>query len=145
MPRMTQEQKRKGLIAKIHVAKNQMHMDDDVYRNLLQETTGKNSCTEMTLLELQRVIAKMERLGFKPTRKNLGAKPLHFTDVSELMNKLAVLLKLTEKSWEYANGMAKQMFQKEQVNQLDAVQLRKLVAALNIYHLKNQAAQAKKA
>lgn len=145
MPRMTPEQKRKGLIAKIHVAKNQMHMDDDVYRNLLQETTGKNSCTEMTLLELQRVIAKMERLGFKPTRKNLGAKPLHFTDVSELMNKLAVLLKLTEKSWEYANGMAKQMFQKEQVNQLDAVQLRKLVAALNIYHLKIQAAAAKKA
>lgn len=145
MPRMTPEQKRKGLIAKIHVAKNQMHMDDDVYRNLLKETTGKNSCTKMTLLELQRVIAKMERLGFKPTRKNLGAKPLHFTDVSELMNKLAVLLKLTEKSWEYANGMAKQMFQKEQVNQLDAVQLRKLVAALNIYHLKIQAAAAKKA
>lgn len=145
MPRMTPEQKRKGLIAKIHVAKNQMHMDDDVYRNLLKETTGKNSCTKMTLLELQRVIAKMERLGFKPTRKNLGAKPLHFTDVSELMNKLAVLLKLTEKSWEYANGMAKQMFQKEQVNQLDAVQLRKLVAALNIYHLKIQAAQVKKA
>ncbi len=33
MPRITPEQKRKGLIAKIHVAKAQLNMEDDVYRN----------------------------------------------------------------------------------------------------------------
>ncbi|MDK4527355.1 DUF1018 domain-containing protein, partial [Kingella kingae] len=80
----------------------------------------------MTLLQLQRVVTKMEQLGFKPTRKNIGTKPLHKTDVSAMMNKLAALLATSGKSWAYADGMAKRMFGKEQVNQLDAMSLRKL-------------------
>lgn len=142
MPRMTAEQKRKGLIAKIHVGKQQLNMEDDVYRQFLYEITGQDSCKEMDLFQLQRVMAKMERLGFNPTRKNIGAKPLHKTDVSAMMNKLAALLATSGKSWAYANGMARHMFGKEQVNQLDAVSLRKLIAALNIHILKEQAKQA---
>ena len=38
MPRITPEQKRKGLIAKIHVAKAQLNMEDDVYRNFFSRT-----------------------------------------------------------------------------------------------------------
>ena len=142
MPRITLEQKRKGLIAKIHVAKAQLNMEDDVYRQFLRETTGQSSCRDLDLLQLQRVIAKMERLGFKPTRKNIGTKPLHKTDVSAMMNKLTALLATSGKSWAYADGMARHMFGKEQVNQLDAMSLRKLIAALNIHILKEQAKQA---
>lgn len=142
MPRMTAAQKRQGLIAKIHIAKTQLNMEDDVYRQFLRETAGQSSCKQMDLFQLQRVIAKMERLGFKPTRKNIGIKPLHKTDVSAMMNKLAALLATSGKSWEYANGMAQRMFHTEQVNQLDAVNLRKLIAALNIHILKEQAKQA---
>ncbi len=142
MPRITPDQKRKGLIAKIHVAKTQLNMEDDVYRNFLAEQTGCHSCAQMTLLQLQRVVTKMEQLGFKPTRKNIGTKPLHKTDVSAMMNKLAALLATSGKSWAYADGMAKRMFGKEQVNQLDAMSLRKLIAALNIHIIKEQAKQA---
>lgn len=142
MPRITPEQKRKGLIAKIHVAKAQLNMEDDMYRQFLRETTGHSSCKELDLLQLQRVMAKMERLGFKPTRKNIGTKPLHKTDVSAMMNKLTALLATSGKSWAYADGMARHMFGKEQVNQLDAMSLRKLIAALNIHILKEQAKQA---
>ena len=145
MARMTYEQRRQGLIAKIHVAKTQLALDDDNYRAILQRVTAKSSCAEMNLQELQRVMAEMERLGFKPTKKSIGRKPLHFTDVSDLMAKLGKLLQLTEKSWAYANGMAKQMFQKDNVNQLNAAELRKLIAELNYHYLKVQAKQAKKA
>lgn len=140
MPRMTPEQKRKGLIAKIHVAKQQLAMNDDVYRQFLIEITGQSSCKQMDLFQLQRVVAKMERLGFKPTRKNIGIKPLHFANVSAQINKLAVLLKQADKTWGYADGMAQRMFGK-QVNQLNGVELRKLIAALNIHILKEQAKQ----
>lgn len=139
---MSPEQKRKGLIAKIHVAKTQLNMEDDVYRSFLAEQTGCHSCAQMTLLQLQRVVTKMEQLGFKPTRKNIGTKPLHKTDVSAMMNKLVTLLATSGKSWAYADGMAKRMFGKEQVNQLDAMSLRKLIAALNIHIIKEQAKQA---
>ncbi|MDO4434577.1 MAG: regulatory protein GemA [Alysiella sp.] len=145
MARMTYEQRRQGLIAKIHVAQTQLALDDDSYRAILQRITGQNSCKNCDLLQLQRVMAEMQRLGFKPTTQSIGRKPLHFTDVSDLMAKLSVLLRQTEKSWAYADGMARQMFQKDKVNQLDARQLHKLVAALNIHHLKQQANAAKQA
>ncbi|WP_244903126.1 phage protein GemA/Gp16 family protein [Simonsiella muelleri] len=64
MARMTYEQRRQGLIAKIHVAKTQLALDDDNYRAILQRVTAKSSCAEMNLQELQRVMAEMERLGF---------------------------------------------------------------------------------
>lgn len=145
MARMTYEQRRQGLIAKIHVAQTQLALDDDNYRAILQRITGQNSCKNCDLLQLQRVMAEMERLGFKPTTKSIGRKPLHLTDVSELMNKIAVLLKETDKTWEYANGIAKRMFQKDNVNQLNEQQLRNVLIALNYQNLKTQAAHAKKA
>ncbi|ULJ63261.1 regulatory protein GemA [Wielerella bovis] len=140
----TYEEKRQGLIAKIHVAQKQLALDDDNYRAILKRITGKLSCKQMNLLELQKIMAEMERLGFKPTKKSIGRKPLHVTDVTELMNKIAVLLKETDKTWEYANGIAQRMFQKDNVNQLNEQQLRKVLIALNYQNLKVQAAQAKK-
>lgn len=141
---MDYEKNRKGLIAKIHIAKQQLNMDDDTYRAILQRTTGQNSTKNCDLAQLQRVEAEMERLGFQPTTKSVGRKPLHLTDVSELMNKIAVLLKNLDKSWAYANGIAKRMFQKDNVNQLNATQLRKVLIALNYQYSKKQAEQAKK-
>lgn len=145
MPRMTAEQKRQGLIAKIHVAQNQLALDDDSYRAILQRITGQKSCKNCDLAQLQRVMDEMQRLGFTPSKKAIGRKPLHFADVSDLMAKLGVLLRQTDKSWAYADGMAKRMFDCDKVNQLDARQLHKLVAALNIHHLKQQANAAKQA
>lgn len=36
---------RKNLIAKIHIGKSQLGLDDETYRQLLVSTTGKISCT----------------------------------------------------------------------------------------------------
>ncbi|MCK9139468.1 regulatory protein GemA, partial [Haemophilus influenzae] len=47
---------RKNLIAKIHIGKSQLGLDDETYRQLLVSTTGKTSCTEMTESELQQVL-----------------------------------------------------------------------------------------
>lgn len=60
------------------------------------------------------------------------------------MNKIAILLKQNEKSWEYANGIAQRMFQVGNINQLDAHQLRKVLIALNYQNLKQQADTVKK-
>lgn len=143
----TYEQKRKGLIAKIKVAQKQLALDDDNYRAILLRVTGQSSCADCDLLQLQRVEAEMERLGFKPTTKSIGRKPLHVTDVTELMNKIAVLLKENGKTWEYANGIAQRMFKNNniKINQLNEQQLHKVLIALNYQHLKAQAEQAKKA
>ncbi len=59
------------LIGMIHVAKNQLGLDDDTYRALLLDLTGKDSCSRMTVKEQWRVIEELKRKGFqkKPTHK----------------------------------------------------------------------------
>ena len=59
---------KRGLITKIHVAKAQLKMDEDSYRNLLQRVTGTNSCTSMSVQQLESVMDEMKAKGFK-TRK----------------------------------------------------------------------------
>ncbi|MGF1775878.1 gp16 family protein [Vibrio nomapromontoriensis] len=56
---------RQSLIQLIHIAKNQLAMDEDIYRLLLQTTTGKTSCKAMNLTELDTTLKAMEAKGFK--------------------------------------------------------------------------------
>ena len=53
------------LIGMIHVAKNQLGLDDDTYRALLLDLTGKDSCATMTVKEQWRVIEELKRKGFQ--------------------------------------------------------------------------------
>lgn len=137
MPRMPPEQKRKGLIAKIHVAKQQLNMEDDMYRNLLQELTDCRSCKQMNHAQLETVLRQLCRLGFVPQKQISERKPLHFAQHGAMMRKISVLLTQTGKSWNYAHGIAKRMFGKDTVQQCDSEQMHSIVAALN-YHAKRQ-------
>lgn len=53
----------------IHIAKQQLRMDELSYRMLLNELTGKNSTKQMTMTELMKVLSAMENKGFKKTTK----------------------------------------------------------------------------
>ncbi|MCR5855971.1 gp16 family protein [Mesorhizobium sp. J428] len=63
--------------AAIHVAKKQLGLDDDTYRDLLQRVTGKRSAGDMSEAERQAVLDEMRRQGggFKPG-SNGSRKPL---------------------------------------------------------------------
>lgn len=53
----------------IHIAKQQLRMDELSYRMLLNELTGKNSTKQMTMAELMKILEAMENKGFKKTVK----------------------------------------------------------------------------
>nr|DAS18453.1 MAG TPA: Protein of unknown function (DUF1018) [Caudoviricetes sp.] len=53
----------------IHIAKQQLRMDELSYRMLLNELTGKNSTKQMTIMQLIKVLETMENKGFKKTTK----------------------------------------------------------------------------
>lgn len=73
---------RSPLIKLIHVAKRQLALDDDVYRLLLEAETGSDSCSKMSIKQLEKVLAAMESKGFKrqtkarktPFKKRLSPK-----------------------------------------------------------------------
>ncbi|MCW8857005.1 MAG: regulatory protein GemA [Kangiella sp.] len=61
------------LIQLIHIAKNQLQMDDDTYRTILEEQGGQSSSKDMGIVALEKVLSHMKRCGFKPKRgKNKG-------------------------------------------------------------------------
>lgn len=61
---------RNRLIQLIHIGKRNLGLDDDTYRALLTATTGKPSCSQLTVKQLDSVLAVMERQGFKRKRSN---------------------------------------------------------------------------
>ena len=68
---------RKKMIGKVHIAKNQLAIDDDVYRDLLEDVTGKRSCKDMDERELHLVLERMRGFGFKnffPATKDNATK-----------------------------------------------------------------------
>lgn len=52
-------------IKMIHVAKNQLTMDDDTYRDSLFAIAAKRSCSDMNIGELSMVLEFMKSKGFK--------------------------------------------------------------------------------
>lgn len=56
-------------LAAIHIAKKDLRLDDDTYRDVLERVTGKRSARELTIVESGRVLDEMKRLGFKAASK----------------------------------------------------------------------------
>ncbi|MDR1250626.1 MAG: regulatory protein GemA [Treponema sp.] len=62
--------RRKKLIQLIHIGKAKMALTDDAYRAFLEGSTGKHSCTDMSVRQLEAVLRAMRGNGFeqKPCR-----------------------------------------------------------------------------
>ena len=105
-----EQNRRRGMIAKIKVAQKQLGMEDDVYRDVLAATTGLRSCKDMEVWQLERVLQKLERLGFAPTRSKPERQPLHLAEHTPMINKIGAMLHQSGKSWAYAHGIARKMF-----------------------------------
>lgn len=123
---------RQAMIAKIHIAKKQLHLDDASYRDLLYRLTRHESCGEMTLKQLDQVLDEMRRLGFKPVAKH-GSKPRVAQDRQALLDKVEAILAEKQLHWNYARAMAKTMFDRDAIEWLNERQLYKLVQALAVY------------
>jgi hypothetical protein len=64
---------RRLLIAKIHVAKKEMALVDDDYRQMLLDVTGRASSADCTVPELTQMVEAMKQKGFRPKSSSKGA------------------------------------------------------------------------
>ncbi|MND35862.1 hypothetical protein D3C80_265090 [compost metagenome] len=74
---MTAINERTRLIRLVQVGRRSLGLDDETYRELLAQQSGKRSAAELTLQELDKVLLAMKGVGFKPTVKRAvnGGKP----------------------------------------------------------------------
>lgn len=69
---------RTSLIKIIHIARCDLHLDDETYRAVLaQASGGKTSCGDMSVPELVKTLSAFQQKGFKIRSKpsNRGIKP----------------------------------------------------------------------
>ena len=122
---------RRAELARIHLAKKDLCLDDDTYRDILWTICRVRSAADLDSTGRFKVINHFKSLGWRPTRKS-RRKPRVTGDKTALMNKLEALLADNKLPWAYADGMARRMFRSDRVAWLNADQLHKLVAALQI-------------
>lgn len=79
---------RKAALAKIHVGKKLLGLDEETYRDLLEAETGRRSASKLDAAGLRRVLARMRADGavFSPGRKSgsgskSGSRPVPRRDV----------------------------------------------------------------
>ncbi|MDI3480808.1 MAG: hypothetical protein PWQ97_463 [Tepidanaerobacteraceae bacterium] len=66
----------------IHLAKNQLGLDDDTYREILMQEAGVNSSKDLTNDSFEKVLKRFKFLGFKVKRTEVE-KPKPYDIVSQ--------------------------------------------------------------
>ena len=82
---------RTKLIQLIHVAKRELSLDEETYRETLEQTTGKASLKEMTDAQLQAVLDRLKTAGFSIKSKT-GTNKLADDVQSKLIRHLWLML-----------------------------------------------------
>ncbi len=127
--------RRRRDLAKIHLAKKQLGLDDDTYRDMLWAVARVRSSADLDFTGLQRVLDHLQRRGFKAVagRKPHPGRPANINseDRGPLLRKVEALLTDAGREWSYADAMAKRMFHVERCQFCEPGQLRKLIAALS--------------
>ncbi|MFQ2659232.1 gp16 family protein [Aeromonas caviae] len=66
---MTASNERTRLIRLVQVGRRSLGLDDETYRELLTQHSGKRSAASLSIQELDKVLQAMKGAGFKPTVK----------------------------------------------------------------------------
>jgi phage gp16-like protein len=122
---------RRAAIAKIQIGKTQLGLDDATYRALLESVGGVKSSKDLTDTGIDKVINHLKKTGcqFTTKAKASGKAPNTLSNNSQLQ-KIQALLTEQGKSFEYALGIAKQMYKKEALEFCTPQELRGVIAAL---------------
>lgn len=123
---------RRAKISQIHVAKAQLGLDDDSYRDLLARVAGVRSAAKLDKAGITAMLAELQRKGFKPKRTGGRQRSTPAGNREALIGKVKALLSSVERPDRYADAMAQRMFQVDRYEWCAVDQLQKLVAALAI-------------
>lgn len=119
-------------LAKIHIAKKQLALDDATYRAMLQAHGGASSAKDLTPAGAAKVLAHLKRCGFKPVAGTAKrARPAGGRDRKDLIGKIEAQLAEAQRPWTYADSMAKRICKVDRIDFCEPEHLLKIIAALS--------------
>ena len=128
---------RKGVLAQIHIARKELALDEDTYRQMIATVTGgKRSCSDCNVAELHKIVQHMKERGFKAKpRKRVAQYPgkPHNLDAQPMLQKIEALLAELKAPWSYADAISKRQYGRERVAWLQSVEeFAGVIAALDV-------------
>lgn len=123
-------------LAKIHIAKKQLGLDEETYREMLKAVAGVASARDLNPAGRRKVIAHLSRAGFKSKkgRRTFPGRPdfakLYGTGKLAMLQKIEAYLAEAKRPWAYVHTMAKRMCKVDRVQWCEPDQLRKIIVAL---------------
>ncbi|MCK9468180.1 MAG: regulatory protein GemA [Porticoccaceae bacterium] len=98
----------RSAIAKIHIARQQLGMDEETYRAMLQQHGGVRSAKDLNERTLARVLAHLKSCGakFAPPRR-AGKRPHNYDRLPGYVAKVEAMLADMGLSWAYADSIAR--------------------------------------
>lgn len=125
---------RRGMIAKLHLAKKQLNMAEDDYRDLLERGTGKRSAADLSNGELAAALAEMVRLGFTAAPKAARSGKAAFNPAASKARAMLISLGLMgvirDSSEKALEAFARRQLGVERLAWADQAQVYKLIEAL---------------
>lgn len=122
---------RSSLLAKVHIAKKDLNLPDDTYRDLLERVGGNRSAAKLTDRQLVAVVAELRAKGWQPkAAPSKGRKPRAPKDAKSIMSKIEALLAEAKRPWAYVESMGKRMYGVERLEWCTADQLHGIMVAL---------------
>lgn len=99
-----------GLIKAIHAGKRALGLDDETYRGLLRDVTGRESCRELSARELKVVLYHLRQAGFvqRPREQSPQEKKIR-----ALWLTLATAGKVRDRSFRAMAGYMRRMLHKD--------------------------------
>lgn len=126
-------------LAAIHVAKKQLALDDETYRDMLWAVGRVRSAGELDQSGRSAVIEHMRARGAKPAGNR---RPKPALSKAKLIAKIRAMLIEADRTDAYADGMAKKMFGVARMEWCQDDQLHKMAAALVYDQRRRRAASA---
>lgn len=140
---------RNSLLAKVHIARKDMGLDEDTYRDMLRGVLGVESAGDASDRQLGMLLGHLRQLGWEdkpPCRKFLTPKeitqPQARPDCKSLMGKIGAQLADAKRPWSYATALSKRICKIDALEWCKAEDLAKIVAALD-YDAKRRARRAR--
>lgn len=129
---------RNAQLAKIHIAKKDLGMDDDAYREMLISVAGVESAGKLSATGMARVLAHLEQCGWRPAGKTNkhGRKPHNLgtgrNSRSAQLKKIEALLTVGNRQWKYADVLAKKICRVDSIAFVHESELYKIITALRL-------------
>ncbi|ACA32315.1 protein of unknown function DUF1018 [Histophilus somni 2336] len=135
---MQNDSYRKNLIAKVHIGKSQLKMDEETYRTFLMNAVNKTSCKAMSNTELNQVLDLMAQRGAKVWSNFWGNRPSPAKAKKPYLAKITALLAKHNLTPQYADAIGKKAFGIEFIDWLAVWQLKKVIQMLSVYDNKKK-------